>query len=445
MVRSKLRRLAGACSAAAAVAAVSAAPASADFSLPPCGGGEIQGSGATFQTNAHNVWGPNFEIGCTPPGTASVGYDSTGSGTGRTRFLNRNFDQAAFAGTDEAPGDASGAAARDLVTGIEAGPSGTDDGVLETIPVTASSIAVIVNLPDGCTVDTPVSGSDPRPALEKNDVENVYAGDVDNWSQLDAVDGTDADCNVAINRVVRFDSSGTTFEFKKFLETVDAAHGDTTDWPGLANTAWPDTTVNAGVAGGPALAEKVATDDGSIGYVVLGDARDEGFQRDTATDDTYWLALRSGAPTSTTNPFVDPSEAGVTSSTKGADCDQAEYVQNNGDPFPATTQSEPDWSRVVGFNSSNGYSICALTYVLAWRDALDVEDPNSVITESRQRTVRDYLDYILSDAGQADAVSEDYSALPDGDPMSEPDVLGTALAGAGRVCWNMDDDTTPCS
>jgi ABC-type phosphate transport system substrate-binding protein len=444
MSRSKLRRLTGACAAAAAVAAVSAAPASADFSLPPCGGGAIQGSGATFQTNAHNVWGPNFEIGCIDPGTASISYNSTGSGTGRTRFLQRNFDLAAFAGTDEAPGDASGAAARDLVTGIQAGPSGTDDGVLETIPVTASSIAVIVNLPDSCSVETPVSGSDPRPALEKKDVEDIYSGEVDNWGQVPAINDA---CNVAINRVVRFDSSGTTFEFKKFLETVDDVDGGAdTDWEGLANTSWPDTTSNAGIAGGPALAEKVGTDDGSIGYVVLGDARDASFQRDTTgTDDEYWLALRSGAPNSTDDPFVDPSEAGVTSSTKGANCDSAEYEQNNGDPVPTTTQSEPDWSRVVGFNSSSGYSVCALTYILAWRDALDVEDPNSVITESRHRTVRDYLDYILSDAGQQDAVSEDYSALPDGDPVSEPNVLGTARDGAARVCWSMDDETTPCS
>jgi ABC-type phosphate transport system substrate-binding protein len=438
MSRGKLRRLAGACAAAAAMAAVTAAPASAEFSLPPCGGGEIQGSGATFQTNAHNVWGPNFEIGCIDPGTATVSYDSTGSGTGRTRFLNRNFDQAAFAGTDEAPGDASGAAARDLVTGIEAGPSGTDDGVLETIPVTASSIAVIVNLPDTCTVETPVGGDDPRPALEKDDVENIYAGGVDNWGDVPAMDDA---CDVPINRVVRFDSSGTTFEFKKFLETVDAAHGDTTNWPGFGNTAWPDTTVNAGVAGGPALAEKVAADDGSIGYVVLADARDAGFQRSTTgTDDEYWLPLRSGAPGSTTDPFVDPSKAGVTSSTRGANCDAAQYSEAGTNPpaLPGTTQSEPGWSRVGGFNSASGYSICALTYMLAWRDAADVEDPNGVINESRQRTVRDYLDYILSPAGQGDAELEDYSVLP-------TDVLETAGEGAARVCWDMGDDTMPCS
>jgi ABC-type phosphate transport system substrate-binding protein len=307
--------------------------------------------------------------------------------------------------------------------------------VLETIPVTASSIAVIVNLPDTCTVETPVGGGDPRPALEKDDVENIYAGGVDNWGDVPAMGDA---CDVPINRVVRFDSSGTTFEFKKFLETVDAAHGDTTNWPGFGNTAWPDTTVNAGVAGGPALAEKVAADDGSIGYVVLADARDAGFQRSTTgTDDEYWLPLRSGAPDSATDPFVDPSKAGVTSSTRGAACDEAAYAQSGGG-LPTTTQSEPGWSRVGGFNSANGYSVCALTYMLAWRDAADVEDPNGVINESRQRTVRDYLDYVLSPAGQGDAELEDYSVLPS-------DVLQTAGEGAARVCWDMGDDAMPCS
>jgi ABC-type phosphate transport system substrate-binding protein len=439
MSRSTLRRLAGACAAAVAAAAVSAAPASADFSLSPCGGGAIQGSGATFQTNAHAVWGPNFEAACLLDGTVS--YNSTGSGTGRTRFLNRNFDTTAFAGTDEAPGDATGAAARDLVTGLQAGPSGTDDGVLETIPVSASSIAVIVNLPDGCAIDTPVNGAtDPRPALEKNHVEDVFAGVIDNWSQVPALDQADADCNVAISRTVRFDSSGTSFEFKKFLETVDSADGDGSDtpWETLGNTSWPDTTVNAGEAGGQPLANKVAADDASIGYVVLADGRDAGFQRDTAGDDEYWLPLRSGAPNSTTNGFADPAKAGVSSSTRGANCDTATYQQTGGGTVPTTTQSEPDWSRVVGFNSASGYSICALTYALAWRDAADVEDPNAAITESRQRTARDYLDYVVSDTGQADAVAQDYSALPAG-------VLGTARSGVGRVCWDMGDNTAPCS
>jgi ABC-type phosphate transport system substrate-binding protein len=440
MSRTKLRRLVGACAAAAALVAVSAAPASAaDFSLLPCEGGDIQGSGATFQTNAQNAWSASFGLSCGP----LVTYNSTGSGTGRSRFLNRNFDLAAFAGTDEAPGDAAGAQPRDLVTGIQAGPNGNDDGVLETIPVTASSIAVIVNLPDSCSVETPVSGSDPRAALEKDDVEDIYSGDIDNWGQVPAINDA---CNVAINRVVRSDSSGTTFEFKKWLETVDDVDGDATniDWEGLANTSWPDTTVNAGadMPGGQPLANKVANDDASIGYVVLGDGRDAGFQRaTTGTDDEYWLPLRSGAPDSTTNPFVDPSESGVTSSTKGANCDQATYVQNNGDPVPTTTQSEPDWSRVVGFNSTNGYSICALTYMLAWRDAADVDEdpaPPVVITEAGQRTVRDYLEQIVSDSGQSDALGEDYSVLPSG-------VLGTARSGVDRVCWMMSDNTTTCS
>jgi ABC-type phosphate transport system substrate-binding protein len=448
MSRSRLRRLAGACAAAAAVAAVSAAPASADFSLSPCGGGAIQGSGATFQTNAHNVWGPNFEVSCFSG--AAVSYNSTGSGTGRTRFLNRNFDLAAFSGTDEAPGDNPQGAPRDTVEGIQEGPSGSDNGVLETIPVTASSIAVIVNLPDGCSVETPVGETDPRVRLEKDDVEDIYSGDVDNWGQVPAINDA---CNVAINRVVRSDSSGTSFEFKKWLETVDDVDNDATDvdWEGLANTSWPDTTVNAGadMPGGQPLANKVANDDASIGYVVLGDGRDAGFQRaTTGTDDEYWVPLRSGAPDSTTDPFVDPSEFGVTDSTKGANCDTAEYEQSNGDPVPTTTQSEPDWSRVVGFNSGTldpvedtSYSICALTYIMAWRDAADVDEdpaPPQVITEARQRTVRDYLEYILGETGQADALGQDYSILPTG-------VLGTASSGADRVCWNMTDNGTGCS
>jgi PBP superfamily domain len=283
-----------------------------------------------------------------------------------------------------------------------------------------------------------VSGSDPRVRLEKSDVEDIFAAETTNWGDVPAVNDA---CNVAINRVVRFDSSGTTFEFKKFLETVDSVPDGDPDvnWTGLPNTEWPSdgTTDDAGEAGGQPLANRVAAVDGSIGYVVLGDGRDAGFQRSTTgTDDEYWVPLRSGAAGNTTNDFVDPSEFGVTSSTNGANCDDAQYTVPGGS-LPSTTQSEPEWSRVVGFNSTTGYSVCALTYGLAWRDAADVEDPSNVIDEPIARTARDYLEYILTPEGQAAALGEDYSELP-------TDVLATANTGVDRVCWNMGDDTTSC-
>jgi ABC-type phosphate transport system substrate-binding protein len=433
------KRLVGACAAAAALAAATASPASADFTLSACAGDNMQGSGATFQAVAQSVWSQSgfCDADPTPP---TVTYNSTGSGTGRQRFLDRDFAQAAFAGTDEAPA-AGTTPARDTVGGLQGGTGGTDNGVLETIPVTSSSIAVIVNLPDGCAIDTPVNGvTDPRPALEKQHVEDIFDGEFDNWNQVPALDAADADCNVAIERVVRFDNSGTTFEFKKFLEEVDAASGgeNDTNWPGLANTAWPDTTVNGGTAGGPAVASKVDADDGSIGYVVLADARPN-FEDSGMGDDEYWLPLRAGTdPLSTAGTFADPSSAGgQASEPKGANCDNATYRAAGGGAVPTTTQSEGGWAGVSGHNSATGYSICAITYMLAWRDAADV-DPQTSITQGRQRTVRDYLEYILSAAGQADAQGEDYSALPSG-------ILSTANAGADRVCWNMNDNSTTCS
>jgi ABC-type phosphate transport system substrate-binding protein len=438
MSKGIFKRLVGACAAAAALAAATASPASADFTLSPCAGDDIQGSGATFQAVAQSVWSQSGF--CETP---TVTYNSTGSGTGRQRLLDRDFAQAAFAGSDEAPA-AGTDPARDTVGGLQQGGTmGSDDGVLETIPVTASSITVIVNLPNGCAIDTPVNSvTDPRPALEKQDVEDIFDGEFDNWNQVPALDAADGDCNVAIERVVRNDNSGTTFEFKKFLEEVDAASGgeNDTNWPGLGNTVWPDTTVNPGTSGGPAVASKVNADDGSIGYVVLADARPN-FEDAGMGDDEYWLPLREGTnPLSTAGAFADPASAGPAPQdppVKGANCDNATYLAAGGGAVPTTTQSAGGWAGVEGHNSAAGYSICAISYMLVWRDALDV-DPQTSITQGRQRTVRDYLEYILSEDGQAAAQGEDYSALPSG-------ILTTANDGADRVCWNMNDNSTECS
>src|ERR1700741_2402113 len=116
------KRLVALCFAAAVVFAVSAAPASAAYSLTTCKGGAMAGSGATFQTNAQTEWPADFNAPyCTLLFGVAVGptvsYNSPGSGTGRTRLLNREFDTTSSAATDEAPG--KGTTGNATVRGVE--------------------------------------------------------------------------------------------------------------------------------------------------------------------------------------------------------------------------------------------------------------------------------------------------------------------------------------
>ncbi len=428
MSRGVLKGLFGLCL-AVVVTAVMAAPASARFTLGTCRGAAITGQGASFQAAAQRAWITDYVTGnayCGPLGETAAGvtYNSTSSGAARRGFLDRDFAGTAFAATDEAPG--STGAAQDTVDGLERGPSGRDRMVLETIPAAQGAIAVLVNEPRDCTADRPISrGVDTRPAIEKSEVEDIFASTITTWRQIRAFAGT-ADCTGQIERVVRSDDSGTSFQFKSFLDTVDA----TTRWPTLANTAWPDPsrrTPPTTAARGSGVVTEVARDLGSIGYAVLADARPT-FGRTNLTDPSYWLALREGAATGTgADRYEDPATSGIRGATKGANCRNARYTS-----VPATTQSDDTWPAARGFNSTGGaYPICNLTYILAWDDPELSEDPRRSNRESIQRSVRDYLEYVTDRAlGQATLAREDYAALPTA-------VQALAAAGVDRVCWDV--------
>jgi ABC-type phosphate transport system substrate-binding protein len=451
LLKHKFKALLGACLAVAALAAVSAAPASAGFGLAACAGtSPIEGRGATFQTDAHTAWNEiyNAEI-CAGDEVKYNAAGATGSGAGRSAFMNREFNVASFAGTDEAPtiGATGNAGNNATVFGIEEGPAvlGDHEARLLVIPATSAAIAIIVNTPANCQVVDTV-GEGPRPnraTVSKQEIEEVFAaglGKENTWSELGAFSDTDADCKKPIKRIVRKDSSGTTSQFKLWLETVDDHFGDTTNWDTLAfgaeNTKWPvEGTVNRPANnGGPEVAKTVednAKHDGSIGYVVLADANPN-FGGGEAEGGIYWLALRTGSPTSTTHKYEDPL-AGTKSN-----CANVTYKKSNGEAAPATVWGRTaDWSTVTGFNTTEGaYSICSLTYILAWYDGADVTGSGGLITEGRQRAVHDYVDYITSAEGQE--VPEYYSPLPEG-------IRKTAEKGADTICWNMAGEKEVCT
>ncbi len=194
---------------------------------------------------------------------------------------------------------------------------------LLTVPVAQSSIAVMVNLPEGCRLVDATR----RKATIQN-LEKIWYGEKVTWGSLlnsstalgptpatDDLPQTQASCtNTFLKRVVRKDSSGTTFAFKKTFDfSVNARWSNgATDYTSTANnTVWPNDAAPKAVLrpasnGNGPLADLVAATPSAIGYSDLATARSKGFGFSGVNDRKFWLAVtaRSRRPSSsrTTRP-----------------------------------------------------------------------------------------------------------------------------------------------
>jgi ABC-type phosphate transport system substrate-binding protein len=370
----------------------------AEVLAPAAGGPRTSGFGYldifNSSTNPTGHGCTNAAVG----GTTPVRYEPTGSGAGRRAFgasttvgqagvRNTNY---VFGGVDEAPTAPEIAAANQ---GPTAGSG--DDAVLHTIPVAHSSVAVAVKLPANCTL--PASSTNRR--ISRADLASVFAGTPTTWSTL-LTGESGAGCSTQVTRVVRLDSSGTTFAFKNYLRDIDSTNFPTSQ----GNQVWPADTGSTAVVRGAAngagsqLDALNARTDGGIAYADLATARDKGFDWQTGpgggSDPTFWLYVERSAG-GYASPAVSNS-AGVTGSNRGSNCATTEYLNAGGAPLPSTTQS---WYDVTANNTTSAYSLCALTYALAWEQPsqANVGSLQPAITADQARVARDYLGFIVED------------------------------------------------
>lgn len=180
--------------------------------------------------------------------------------------------------------------------------------------------------------------------------------------------------------------------------------------------------------------------DGGIAYADLATARDKGFDWEddlevADNDRTFWLRVQrsSGAHSS---PAVSD-DLSASGDLRGSNCLGTTYA--NAAPFglPATTGS---WHEVTANEPSGGYSICALTYALAWErpSTLNFGVPwQRAIPQSRARFVRDYLGFAVEErtglngtlrAGQSQLAAAGYQRLPEG-------VRTISRVGVGALNW----------
>ncbi len=255
----------------------------------------------------------------------------------------------AFIGTDEPPNATQ-------IAHIEAEETTPTTESLLTIPVAQESIAIVVDLPSGCSAtSTPAPG---RLELSDASLQGIFAGTLKTWGHLveenpgDAITG--AGCAAApIVPVVREDQSGTTHILKRFLGLISTASLATTQgsetWnelsEGKLNTAWPTAAAvkTAGGTGGTAEAHTVLTTPGSIGYVNLAEARTSGFAPATTT--TFWVELQDRDKPNL-HADAEPSTNGDVAQAADANCAKTDYLVGNGatETFPPPDAASP-WNR----------------------------------------------------------------------------------------------------
>jgi ABC-type phosphate transport system substrate-binding protein len=390
--------------ASAAVLAVFGIGAGSAMAAPTCPGGTIAGQGSSLQKIAQqSVWNSKYNTAC---GAGSVTtYNPSGSGAGLKAmgYQGGSIDTTGtqYGGTDEAPEKTQIEAAEALAGG---------NAVI--VPVSQTAIAVVVHPPSGCSFKS-------ETGISWAELNKIFGGTAfTNWNQLGNVTGT---CTHAITRVVRKDGSGTTYQFKNYLATLEETTGikaetlpcetaGASTWAGLRknngktkaegnpNLNWPEcgthSTVVA-VEGGGVVAETVAaaTGEGDIGYAALPDAKGH----------SAAFAMLQNGKTGAVARYATPENA----STKTARCENQRYTI----PSTASTGVNVDWSASFGATpniTTSEYPLCTLTFDLGFEKA-----HTAGYTEAQAKEVADYIKYeVAKEEGQKDLVGNYYSVLP---------------------------------
>jgi ABC-type phosphate transport system substrate-binding protein len=396
-------------------------------------------------------------------GSKVFDYRATGSGScttilgaGAANQPRQYFDgtttlnDVGYCGTEDAPTEAQIGFAEEGPTTASTHPA---EAQLLTIPVAQVAAAINVRLPDGCQV-----GDSSKRQISRDAAEGAFEGTATTWGAIFGTDmtasgasPTSAECRAkAFKRVVRLDSSGTTFLLKRYLQGVtDLPGGSSFDWrePSfggtLANTAWPNDTGATAVLRGDAngngsLLDKLSlqTANGGIGYADLATARSKSYGWDftggtyVATDRNLWLRVQRIANDTYNSPAI--SNAQVTSGTNlGSACVNVTYSNT------PSTNLGASWAPATAVPTPTDYPVCGLNYMVTSLWGFDTEANRFTkvwagSTAGEFRATKDYLRYVTGlirpGVGPGLLPSNGYAKLP-------PDVLATAQCAVKQIGW----------
>lgn len=405
-------------------------------------------------------------------------YHPTGSGSCRTilgvnqtgprKFTDTattnnvgTITDVAYCAAEQAPTEAQ-------ITEAERGPTATagdidhpSEAQILTLPVAQVADAIDVRLPDGCQV----ANSGDR-QISRDDVEAAFAGTITTWGDIfgtkmtaTSASPTSAECQAKqFSRVVRFDSSGTTFLVKRYLAGAAGVTGSGITWsePTLGNTSWPHPEVTNLIkptadGGGPLLDLLSAQGaNGGIGYadVATSRSKDYGWTGSGSpivydpADTKIWLRVQRIANDSYNGPAVANAE-GATGGNKGSACLNVVYSN-----LPATANLSASWADVTAVPTPTDYSICGLDYIMTslWGNDSGTGHTNKPVFSGSTkpgewRAVREFLRYITGivrpGVGPSRLAPAGYAKVPDV-------VAGFAKCESSLVGWNRSStDVSP--
>jgi phosphate transport system substrate-binding protein len=316
--------------------------------------GTVVGAGATFQTNVQATFKADYQDRCNQLGRApgSLTYNGGGSGAGRSQFCSGTVQY----GASDEPFDVAEKA------------SCHSGAAFNQFPVALGAVTISYNAPTGCALPSPLN-------LTAAQVSGIFKGTITNWSSIVST------CSAALSRVVRSDSSGTTYVFKDFLSKRDSSWA--TYKTNANNTVWPGTPAPLTGSGNGGVASVVNSTDGSVGYVELSSAFSNGLT---------WANVENSAGT-----FESPVEADG-----AANCTTAAATA------VLPTSTDGDWSGVSITDGLVGYPICSFTYLLIWTDASATIGASA----GQEQMLADLVDIAIDAKTQADLRAKHYGFLP---------------------------------
>ena len=214
----------------------SSSTGASDTASSSCGTAPIKSSGSTAQQNAMDQAIAAYTAKCA---SAKVTYNGVGSGQGITDFIGK---QTAFAGSDSALSPDKGEPAKAQAA---CGSPAWD------LPMVVGPIAVVYN----------VKGVN-KLVLTPDLIAKIFSGKITKWDDP-AIAAKNSGVSLPatpISVFFRSDSSGTTDNFTKYMNTVDP-----TDWPTKHNKSW-DGKVGQGKPKSAGVGQAVQATDGGITY-----------------------------------------------------------------------------------------------------------------------------------------------------------------------------------
>jgi ABC-type phosphate transport system substrate-binding protein len=435
--------------AAAGVVALMA-PGAASASLgEQCSGPDVHGQGSTLQNLAQGIWNPGFNVSTEKhacngsqgtKATPKITYTGTGSGPGEktwgvepTKPEEVKFDATnGFIATDEAPNPTA-------KKEIEEHETTLTPKALLTIPVLQAAVAIIVHLPEKCVATS--TSNKGRLVLNNSTLEKIERGTITKWSEIkdggDTITGTGCNAEETIKHIVRKGGSGTTHILKKYLGLIDNSPWPATNekgetvgektWGGTAeggdNPTWPTADAVTRASGGSGVVSAVATTPSSVGYANVADARaNAAFVSPSGGPKTatFWVPIQNKTAEPVT--YADPASNKEVATKKESNCVKEEYTDGV-NPFPPEN-AQVSWSEVTTRVTEPKYTICGLTFVLAFTNYGSF--PGTTIGEAT--TANNYLQFVTSSkGGQLQIKGNDYEPL-NGTVLKEAQ-KGSALVG----------------